>query len=203
MLDSDDLWLPRYLERMVGALKAHPQAGFAYTDAWAYEQLSDRFRRASAMSRQRPPRRELEPTEFLRELVRRNFIFNSVTVRKAVLDDVGGYDTSFAQAEDYELWLRICASGYAAVLVDGRAAIGRDRPGSLSHDSAAMRAGLLKAYRAVVERHPAPQDVKQIARERCATIVGGNGHDGARSLWERARGAVAAAARPVRSRRNC
>ena len=37
-----------------------------------------------------------------------NFIpSGSVMVRKKVLDELGGFDTEFVVAEDYDLWLRI------------------------------------------------------------------------------------------------
>jgi glycosyltransferase involved in cell wall biosynthesis len=169
MLDSDDLWLPYYLERMVLALQESPEAGFAYTDAWALEQASGRIRRATAMSRQRPPERTLPATAFLEALVQRNFIFNSVTVRREVLEHVGGYDPEIPQAEDYELWLRSCAAGYTGLRVPGPLAIYRVHDGSLSQDELGLLTGLCDAYRAVIDRHPAPEDVKAIARERLHT----------------------------------
>ena len=170
MLDSDDLWLPCYLERMVQALQESPESGFAYTDAWALEQASGRIRRATAMSRQHPPERTLPATAFLEALIQRNFIFNAVTVRRGVLERVGGYDPKIPQAEDYELWLRCCAAGYSGVRVPGPLAIYRVHDGSLSQDELGLLTGLRDAYRAVIDRHPAPEGVKAIARERLHTV---------------------------------
>lgn len=170
MLDSDDLWLPCYLERMVQALQESPESGFAYTDAWALEQASGRIRRATAMSRQRPPERTLPAVAFLEALVRRNFIFNSITVRREVLERVGTYDPDIPQAEDYELWLRTCATGYTGVRVPGPLAIYRVHEGSLSQDELGLLSGLRDAYRTVIDRHPAPENVKRIARERLHTV---------------------------------
>ena len=95
MLDSDDLWLPCYLERMVQALQESPESGFAYTDAWALEQASGRIRRATAMSRQHPPERTLPATAFLEALIQRNFIFNAVTVRRGVSSVSGAMTRRF------------------------------------------------------------------------------------------------------------
>jgi glycosyltransferase involved in cell wall biosynthesis len=170
MLDSDDLWLPCYLERMVQALQESPQSGFAYTDAWALEQASGRIRRATAMSRQRPPKRTLPAAAFLEALVQRNFVFNAVTVRRDVLERVGSYDPEIPQAEDYELWLRFCAAGHTGVRVQGPLAIYRVHDGSLSRDELGLLTGLRDAYRAVIDRHPAPESVKAIARERLHTV---------------------------------
>jgi glycosyltransferase involved in cell wall biosynthesis len=170
MLDSDDLWLPCYLERMVRALQESPESGFSYTDAWALEQASGRIRRATAMSRQRPPERTLPATAFLEALVQRNFIFNAVTVRREVLERVGSYDPEIPQAEDYELWLRLCATGYSGVRVSGPLAIYRVHDGSLSQDELGLLTGLRDAYRTVIDRHPAPENVKAIARARLHTV---------------------------------
>ena len=40
-------------------------------------------------------------------------------IRRSALDEVGGYDTYFGLRgwEDYELWLRLAASGHRAVFV--------------------------------------------------------------------------------------
>ena len=86
-LDSDDLWMPDYLEQAHAALESRPDAGFAYTDAWWLDDSSGRFYRASALSRQHPPADlPADPDEFLRMLMSRgNFIFVSATVRRAAL----------------------------------------------------------------------------------------------------------------------
>ncbi len=170
MLDSDDLWLPYYLQRMVQALQEHPECGFAYTDAWALEHATGRIRRATAMSRQRPPERTLSADAFLEALVQRNFVFNAVTMRREALERVGGYDPEIPQAEDYELWLRFCAAGYTGARVPGPLAIYRVHDGSLSRDELGLLTGLRDAYRAVVDRHPAPESVKAIARKRLHTV---------------------------------
>jgi GT2 family glycosyltransferase len=122
------------------------------------------------MSRQHPPERTLPATAFLEALVQRNFIFNAVTVRREVLERVGSYDPQIPQAEDYELWLRFCAAGYTGVRVPGPLAIYRVRDGSLSQDELGLFTGLRDAYRAVIDRHPAPESVKATAREHLDSV---------------------------------
>jgi O-antigen/teichoic acid export membrane protein/GT2 family glycosyltransferase len=172
MLDSDDLWLPNYLEEMGGALEREPpDVGFAYTDAWVLDECSGHFQKATtAMRRRHPPAPTLPPNRFVEELLARNFVFNSVTVRRTVLERVGGYDAHLTHAEDYELWLRIVNSGFRAVRVPGPLAVWRDRPGSLSEGDLAMEDGLRSVYRAVIERHPASPRVKQLAQARLDAI---------------------------------
>jgi glycosyltransferase involved in cell wall biosynthesis len=187
MLDSDDLWLPTYLEEMAAALAADPTAAFAYTDAWMLDDRTRRIHRASAMAYQDPP--DPPPADadaLLAELVLRNFVFTSATVRRRVLDEVGGYRPGLSAAEDYELWLRIAAHGYRAARVPGRLAVYRRRPGSLSRDSLLMAQSLREVLRIVVDELDVPKTVRDAARSRARRIGRSLTSDG-QSLRLRAR----------------
>ena len=173
MLDSDDLWVPRYLEVMGAALDADPEAGFAYTDAWVLDEATGRVRRTSMMHYQRPP--AAPPTDagaFLRLLLDRNFVYTSVTVRKRVLEDVGGFDERLWAAEDWELWLRIAAAGHRALRPEGLLAIHRLRRGSLSADLLSMIDGVCEMYRIIEEEWETTHDVREVASAE-------------RALWQR------------------
>lgn len=167
MLDSDDLWLPGYLDQMAAALEADPEAGFAYTDAWILEDGTRRIHRASAMAYQHPPDPPPADAEtLLAELVQRNFVFTSATVRRRVLDEVGGYRSKLKAVEDYELWLRIAAHGYRAARVPGRPAVYRRRPGSLSRDLALMARSLREVMQLVAAEFDAPEPIRKAALAR-------------------------------------
>jgi PST family polysaccharide transporter len=203
MLDSDDLWLPDYLAEMGQALERDAHAGLAYTDAWILEEASGRFLKATtAMLRGHPSAPTLPHDKLVAELLQRNFVFNSVTVRRAVLEQVGGYDPRLSHAEDYELWLRIAISGFGVVRVAGPLAIWRDREDSLSEDQTAMVEGLRSVYRAVLERHPASPQVRALAEARLKEI--GQAEDLLNrrrvGVYLRVRRAVAAATRETRFR---
>ncbi len=142
MLDSDDLWLPGYLAEMGRALDLDSDAGFAYTEAWELNDASGRFLKPTTMARQNPPTQTLPQERFVAELMQRNFVYNAVTVRRSVLEQVGGYDPGMRHSEDYELWLRIAASGFNAARVPGPLAIKRDSPHSLTYETDAMTAGV-------------------------------------------------------------
>jgi GT2 family glycosyltransferase len=202
MLDSDDLWLPDYLAEMGRALDLNPEMGFAYTDAWGLDEVSGRFLKATAMARQHPPAKTLPHDEFVAELMQRNFVYNAVTVRRSVLDQVGGYDPSMSHSEDYELWLRIAISGFTAVRVDGPLGIKRNSSTSLSNDTAAMVAGMGLAYRAVLERHPASPRVRALAEARLEELREWErrGSRGLNRILMGARDVLAAATRAPRAR---
>jgi GT2 family glycosyltransferase len=151
-LDSDDLWLPQYLETMLGVLDNDRDAALAYTDAWVLDHATGRIRKTTEMAYQRAPQPPpASPRDFLKELLRTNFVYNSVTARRDALLAVGGYDERLWTSEDWELWLRIAASGRRCVRAPGILAVHRDHAGSLSTDGKRMKASRSEVYR-MVER---------------------------------------------------
>lgn len=168
-LDSDDLWLPSYLDAMTAALAAAPDAGFAFTDAWVMDDATRRIRKTSVVRSPTAVNPPLDPAEFLTSLIRINFVFTSATVRRQVLDDVGGFDESLEASIDYELWLRIAASGRPGTRVPGRHALYRaDRPGSISSSRARVVRGLMAVYRLVAESYPVGESDQLLALQLLA-----------------------------------
>ena len=168
MLDSDDLWLPTYLETMAGILDRHPDAGLAYTDAWVLDDTSGRIRKTSAMHYQHPPRDPpRDPAAFLALLLTRgNFVFTSSTVPRHVLERVGLFQSALKPAEDFGLWLRIVAGGFPAVRTTQKLAVYRKHPGSLSTNEAAILDGERESVRRVLEEFDVPEDIRELARAR-------------------------------------
>jgi glycosyltransferase involved in cell wall biosynthesis len=166
LLDSDDLWLPDYLERMGAALEADPGAGLAYTDAWRLDDVTRRVRRWTTMRSQRPPRRPPAQREaLLAAMLERNFVYTSATVRRQVLDDVGGFKT-FTRSEDYELWLRIAASGTRFVNAGKVLAVYRDRPGSRMDDPVAMVRGRAEILEHVLATYDLTEADRSVVEKR-------------------------------------
>jgi GT2 family glycosyltransferase len=167
-LDSDDLYLPTYLEAYGAALEAEPRAAFAYGDSWALEDGTGKLRRRTAFARMRPPvPPPVDRLEFMRALLERNFICVMATVRTDVLQAAGGHNPGFRQAEDYELWLRLLALGHTPVHVPGLHSIVRDRAGSLKKSESPMLESLAEVYRLVAEEYPdVPDDIRAAARHR-------------------------------------
>ena len=163
-LDSDDLWLPQYLERMGRALESNPGATVACTDAWIFDEPSGRVMKKSVMATQDPPRPLPDDAQaFLVELLQRNFVYNSVAVRREAVRAVGGYDERLWVGEDWELWLRLAAAGHRFVLVSERLALYRRRPGSLTADSERTVAGKREVYRRVTEEWSTSDELRELA----------------------------------------
>ncbi|HEX6489824.1 MAG TPA: glycosyltransferase family A protein [Gaiellaceae bacterium] len=170
-LDSDDLWLPCYLETMAAALERDPAAGLVYTDAWVLDEATRRIRRRTAMApRGAEARAPRDPEAFLALLVRRNFISSAATVRRTVLDEVGLFDPATVPAEDYGLWLRIAAAGHVCVRVAGNLVVYRDRPGSISADDLAVRTAASRALGAIAENPAVHAPIRAQAAARIAAI---------------------------------
>ena len=167
-LDSDDLWLPDYLERARTGIARQARPGFAYTDAWAFDPRSGKVRTRSVMAPMRPPdpppRR---PEAFLLELLRRNFVFTSTVVPRSVLLGVGGFDPELLRAEDYDLWIRIVAHGFTPVWVPGRHVLYRVHDGQVTADTQTLDQEFLRMYERMDEAlMPEAEHVDLLRRRR-------------------------------------
>jgi len=190
-IDSDDLWLPDYLERMAGVLERTPAAGFAYTDAWVLDATSGRIARASAMAWQHPPAEAPPSAErLLLELLARNFVYTAVTMPRAVVETVGPFDASLRAAIDYDMWVRIAAHGLPAVRPEGRLAVyRRARPGSISANRAAVFESLVRIYERIATDLAVATPARDLARQRAALaraeLAALRGAHGVDAVWRR------------------
>jgi GT2 family glycosyltransferase len=163
-LDSDDLWLPWYLETMGKTLDSAPAAAVACTDAWVLDEATGRVGRTSVLAPQDPPQPVPEDRKtFLAALLQRNFIYNSVAVRRDSLLAVGGYDERLWVGEDWELWLRLAAAGHRFVRVPQLLAVYRVRAGSLGSDPERLLAARHEVYRIVAEEWAADEQLRDLA----------------------------------------
>jgi glycosyltransferase involved in cell wall biosynthesis len=104
-LDHDDLWLPRKLEVVMGEFDKHPEA-----DLVCHNEELVKDGRVVGVTKNGP----LVPHMYERLLFVGNCLSPSaVTVRKAKLEQVGGFreDACFNTVEDYDLWLRLSQVG--------------------------------------------------------------------------------------------
>jgi glycosyltransferase involved in cell wall biosynthesis len=110
-LDSDDLWEPRFLERMMDALDTAPEAGFGYCD---YATFSARGTEQAAYL---PPRQKVNGSIFSLLLETDFLSTGTLLIRRACFAWAGGFDLTLAVAQDWDLWLRL-ARACNAVYVD-------------------------------------------------------------------------------------
>jgi glycosyltransferase involved in cell wall biosynthesis len=167
LMDSDDLLLPRYLEVMVDTLRANPGVGFVHADAYVMNAASGRIRRTTATEAYRPSSPPPTAEQLHTALMEVNFVYNAVSLPRYIFDQVGGFDESLRATIDYEMWLRIAAYGFNAVEAPGPLAVYRwGRQGSISSDRERVLSNMLRVYELALERHPASDSGRRIARRR-------------------------------------
>ena len=98
-LDSDDLWLPRKLEKQMAFIDSYPDCKICYTD----EIWIRHGRRVNPKKKHQ----KYSGWIFQRMLPLCIVSPSSVLIERAVFDKVGLFDESLPACEDYDLWLRI------------------------------------------------------------------------------------------------
>ena len=100
-LDSDDEWLPDKLERQMFFFENNPSSRICYTgEQWV--------RHGKQFNH--PKSREKFSGEIFDRCLEDCFVgCSTVVMQKSLFDEVGGFDTSLAICEDYDLWLKISA----------------------------------------------------------------------------------------------
>ncbi|MBN1344121.1 MAG: glycosyltransferase [Phycisphaerae bacterium] len=124
-LDSDDLWLPEFLEEVVSALNDAPNAALGYSD----------FRTIDAAgSVLRGHRKRQHGGNVVAPLFASIFIHTScVVARRERILEAGGFDEQLEATEDYDLWLRLSLT-YPFVSVPKPLCLRRTHNGSLSRN---------------------------------------------------------------------
>jgi len=101
LLDSDDEWRPRKLERQMQALAEKPGYHLCHTnEIWIRN-----GRRVNEGKRHKKSGGHI----FYKCLPLCVISPSSVVIRRELLRELGGFDESLPVCEDYDLWLRICA----------------------------------------------------------------------------------------------
>ena len=138
LLDSDDVWDPRYLTEQVSLLLRHPEISIVT---------------ANVVSRGGPfdgkpfwpitsGTHELGPHE---PIEREDSVSVFAVFRREVVERIGTFNTMYRSNEDYEFWLRALDAGFR--VLQNRALLGRyrRRPDSVSSDDVRMLNGVIAA----------------------------------------------------------
>jgi glycosyltransferase involved in cell wall biosynthesis len=164
LLDGDDLFRPRYLETMVGILEADPQIRLATCNA----------RMFGAVDRERTCVDKRQGTTdgirgSLADVLDRSFnVYIGTTFRRSDFDAVGGFDTTMAQSEDFDLWVRLMMLGGHAHYVDEVLGDYRVRPGSASSNAGRMLCGNIKVYTKTLDHLPPDRPEHQLVQRLLA-----------------------------------
>lgn len=154
-LDADDLWTKDKLEAQLTALQANPQAAVAYS--WTdHIDENGQFLRSGV-------HRTINGDVYA-ELLKSNFLANgsNVLIRTQALEEIGTFNQSLSQAEDWDMYLRL-AIRYHFVSVPSPHILYRITPTSASGNVFKMEAVSLQ----IIEKYyrQAPKHLQSLKRE--------------------------------------
>ena len=167
-LDSDDAWLPRKLERQSAALSENEGILVCHTD--------DIWMRKGIRVNQGKRYQKAGGRIFRKCLPVCMISSSSVLIDREIFQRVGLFDPSLPAAEDYDLWLRICAR-YEVLYINEPLIVKYDgHPGQLSHQWGIDRyriAALCKILDSAFLNVPDYTRALETLREKCAIYADG------------------------------
>jgi glycosyltransferase involved in cell wall biosynthesis len=148
LLDADDTWKPRFLERMMATLRENPTATAAYC---GFQWID-----AEGLPLRQSVMRVVAPERFYEELLYHgNWISAcSVVVRLTAYRAAGPFDESLRACEDTDMWLRMAQNSAQFIGVPEVLVFYRRTSTNMSDDVDRMR----KALATVLEKHVGPLD---------------------------------------------
>jgi glycosyltransferase involved in cell wall biosynthesis len=144
LLDGDDVWMPDYLERLLGRLEADPSIDVIHPNAVVFGEPRLAGKLIQDMY---PPR---EPITFERLLTRECMVFGSLIFKRELIDRVGMFDEGLRYGEDFDMWLRMARLGYRFALTREPLVRYRRRAGSSSTAEVAMARAVVTAYEKIL-----------------------------------------------------
>lgn len=104
VLNDDDVWAPRKLERQLALFEEHPDLGLVHTDGWFIDGDGERLE-GTPLGFAFP---RTETGDVLPALIYANKIIASAAlVRRRCFDEVGTFDPAYFGSGDWHMWLRV------------------------------------------------------------------------------------------------
>jgi glycosyltransferase involved in cell wall biosynthesis len=157
-LDTDDAWLPHYLERLGELAAARPDLDLLSADVF-YEadgEIIGRFYELNSFA-----------VENQRHAIFRSCFVGWPAARRTRLLSIAGFDESLKIAHDWDAWARLILAGAQAGLVQEPLSRYRLRPGSLASDiPRSLRERVVFLDRLSVHSDLRPNDVAELAAAR-------------------------------------
>jgi glycosyltransferase involved in cell wall biosynthesis len=139
-LDSDDQWRPDKIERQLAALAAGGlEYGASYTGIASYGEDG----KLCGLSR------ATEEGDLRLPLLNHNLVGSTscVLARRALLQQIGGFDVSLRSCQDWDLWIRLAGHTRFACVPEPLTVLHIARSGRISTNGKARLSGHLRVYR--------------------------------------------------------
>lgn len=164
-LDADDTWAPRFLETMLAALAAQPEAALAYC-GWQNVGLAGGRGQPFV-----PPEYETADKEE-KLFAGCRWPIHAAMVRRPAIMSAGGFNRTLKNAEDYALWLEIAAKAPIVRVPEVLAYYHFHGAGQASSNKPRAVEQLLAAQQAYVRTHP--DFAKRMGRAGLRRLMYGN-----------------------------
>ena len=142
LLDSDDVWMPDYLQVQIATLNRHPTADVVTANAINYGGDRDG-------TSYWPSSNEVRPLTFGEMIAREDAVCIMSVFRRSVIERAGRFDERFRGNEDYQFWLRVAMAGCTFVADFTPRGYYRRRPDSVSSDERRMLSGIMTVLKEI------------------------------------------------------
>ena len=160
-LDGDDAWLPNYLSSQLALLAPEPAAAAAFPDGFIFGDTPLNGRRLSAIGGH-----QLGPVTLTEVLAGRSNLNYCCTVKRAVIERIGGFDESLKRTEDHDFYLRLLLAGERVLSNPEPLFRYRRRGDSLSADGVEMARSALGVLEKLDSQFARRPGLSQLAEER-------------------------------------
>lgn len=166
MLDADDRLLPSFLERTSAEFDRDPNVAVVSPDALLLDASSGgHFDFTLMESRWWKAPRRVKPGGMVSALATRDFLYAGAAVRRETFVALGGLDPELFGCMDWDLWIRVAASGREVSLIREPLAEYRVHSGSLSRpNSDQFASNLLTNVARMFEQLSARSDLQSHER---------------------------------------
>lgn len=154
LLDADDVWTTGHLESIAAVI---PGAGaeFIHSGSVLFDSETGREIEVRAPSAQMV-------AEFPRSLFNGTYTIqpSSVVLKRALWEDVGGFDPTFRYVEDREMWIRCARTGARFLYTGLNTCLYRRHPTALSRHGVAMALASARVYEKNIDWEAVPRRLR-------------------------------------------
>lgn len=155
LLDADDVWTTGHLES-IAALVPGTDAEFIHSGSVLFDSDTGREIEVRAPSTQ-------QVAEFPRSLFNGSYTIqpSSVVLRRALWEDVGGFDPTFRYVEDREMWIRCARTGARFLYTGLNTCLYRRHASALSRHGVAMALASARVYEKNIDWEAVPRRLRR------------------------------------------
>jgi len=162
-LDSDDVWMPGFLQEQIAVLESRPDVDAVYCDGINFGLPEYAGRTLMSLT---PSHGEVTFEALVHE--RCTVLTSSTVARKPAVVDAGLFDERFRRSEDFHLWLRMAFRGAHFAYTASQLVRHRRRQGSLAHNTTAMMLAFGDVLRDIDRSLPLTARQRRLVRQKIA-----------------------------------